>query len=159
MGAFARWVFKIILVPLVAFWAFAIIIKFTPFFQSVDTDSLGEDSIYGLVSYYKVFGPVQIVIAILTQWLIVMPLWKKIVAKPKAAITIFVVMLLVCMLAAFGIAYIIWDPLTKYAHLVHIWLFMTGVQVFYWLINFLLLRLISWNEFKKTPAIEDDQDD
>lgn len=159
MGRFARGFFKVILFPLIAFWAFALLIKFTPFFKYVDTDKMGEDSINGLISYYKVFAPFQILIAILTQWLVVMPLWRKILAKPKSAITIFTVMLLICLLAAFGIAYIIWDPITKQAHLMHIFLFMAGVQLFYWVINFALLYLMDHNNFKPVAVTEDEETD
>jgi hypothetical protein len=146
-----RYLLKIILPPLVAFWLFAGFIKFSPFFPHVDTKSIGEDSVIGLIAYYKVFALGQILIAVITQFLIVMPLWDKILAKPKAAITIFSVMFLVCLLFAFVLAYIIWDPITKTSHLLDIGFFMTGVQMFYWIINFLLLYLLDWKAFK-TPA-------
>lgn len=146
-----KYFIKIILPPLFAFWAFALFIKFTAFFHYVDTKSIGEDSVYGLIAYYKIFALGQIAIAELTQFLIVMPLWNKILAKPRAAITIFSIMLLVCLIFAFGLAYIIWDPVTKIGHLLDIGLFMTGVQLFYWILNFLLLYLLDWKAFRK-PA-------
>ncbi|MDB5004841.1 MAG: hypothetical protein JWQ34_3066 [Mucilaginibacter sp.] len=150
-----KYLIKLILPPLFAFWAFAGFIKFTPFFHYVDTKSIGEDSIYGLIAYYKIFALGQIVIAELTQFLIVIPLWNKILARPRSAITIFSIMLLVCLIFAFGLAYIIWDPVTKIGHLLDIGLFMTGVQLFYWVLNFLLLYLLDWKAFKKTaPATE-----
>jgi len=153
-----KYLIKLILPPLFAFWTFALFIKYTPFFHHVDgLGSLGEDSVYGLIAYYKIFAPVQIAIALLTQFLIAMPLWKKIVAKPKAAITIFSVMLLVCLILAFGLGYVIWDATTPISHLVNIGLFMTGVQLFYWIINFLLLYLLDWKAFRKTaPTAETD---
>jgi hypothetical protein len=150
-----KYLIKIILPPLVAFWLFAGFIKFTPFFPHVDTKSIGEDSVIGLIAYYKIFAIGQIVIAVLTQFLIVMPLWNKILAKPKSAITIFSIMLFLCAAFAFGLAYIIWDPITKTSHLMDIGLFMTGVQLFYWVINFLLLYLLDFKAFRKTaPAAE-----
>jgi hypothetical protein len=150
-----KYLVKILLPPIVAFWLFAGFIKFTAFFPHVDTKSIGEDSVIGLIAYYKIFAIGQIVIAVLTQFLIVMPLWNKIVAKPGSAITIFSLMMLVCLLFAFGLAYIIWDPATKLGHLLDIGLFMTGVQLFYWIINFLLLYLLDWKAFRKTaPAAE-----
>jgi hypothetical protein len=151
-----KYLVKIILPPLFAFWLFAGFIKFTPFFHYVDTKSIGDDSVCGLIAYYKVFAPGQILIAELTQYLIVMPLWKKIVAKPKAAITIFSIMFLLCLVFAFGLAYIIWDPATKVGHLVDIGFFMTGVQLFYWISDFLILYLLDWKAFRNqtTPTTE-----
>jgi hypothetical protein len=147
-----KYLLKIILPPLVAFWLFAGLIKFTRFFPHVDTKSIGEDSIIGLIAYYKIFAYGQILIAIITQFLIVMPLWRKILAKPKAAITIFSTMFFVCLIFAFGLAYIIWDPVTKISHLLEIGFFMTGAQLFYWIVDFLILYLLDWKAFKKTAA-------
>lgn len=145
--------FKVILPPLIAFWAFAIFLKFSPVFHHVNgSDEMGTDSVYGLISFYKVFAPGQILIALLTQWLIVMPLWDRIVAKPKSAIIIFPSIVIICLAFAFGIAYVIWDTATGIKHLVQICLFMTGVQLFYWIINFLVLFLIDWKVLKKADA-------
>ncbi|MDB4920495.1 hypothetical protein [Mucilaginibacter sp.] len=149
---------KVILPPLIAFWAFAVFIKFTPFFHYVNGASqIGEDSVYGLISYYKVFAPGQILIAVLTQWLIIMPIWDKILAKPKAATLIFISIALVCLIFAFGIAYAIWDKTTGVTHLADICLFMTGVQLFYWIFNFLTLYLLDWKTFKKTISINKEE--
>jgi hypothetical protein len=146
-------IFKIILPPLFAFWLFAVFIKFTPFFHYVNgLSSLGEDSVYGLIAYYKIFGPGQILIAVLTQLLIVMPLWKKIVARPKAAVVIFTILFIVCLVLAFGLAYIIWDPATTRKHLIDTGLFMTCVQLFYWIFDFLALYLLDWKAFRKVKA-------
>ena len=154
-----KYFIKVILPPLFAFWAFALFIKYTPFFRHVDGwSTIGDDSVYGLIAYYKIFAPVQIVIAVLTQWLIAMPLWNKILAKPKAAIIIFAVMLLVCLLVAFGIAYIIWDPATTISHFKSIGLFMTGVQLFYWVLNFLLLFLLDWKAFRKPVPVAETEE-
>ncbi len=148
-----KYLIKLILPPLFAFWCFALFIKFSHFFHHVDgVGSLGEDSVYGLIAYYKVFAPVQIVIALLTQFLIVMPLWRKILVKPKTAITIFLVIFFVCILFATGLAYIIWDPKTPLSRLIDNALFMTSVQMFYWVVDFMLLGIIDFKSFKKTKA-------
>ena len=141
---------KVIFPPLIVFWAFAIFLKFTPFFHHVNgSDEMGSDSVYGLISFYKVFAPGQILIAVLTQWLIIMPLWDRIITKPISAIIILPLIALVCLGFAFGIAYVIWDTTTSIKHLEKICLFMTGVQLFYWIANFLLLCLIDWKAFRK----------
>lgn len=148
---------KVILPPIIAFWAFAVFIKYTPLFHYVNTTHIGEDSVYGLISYYKIFAPFQILIALLTQWLIVMPIWDKVLAKPKAGAIIFISIVVVCLILAFGIAYVIWDTPTGTRKLMDNWLFMTAVQLFYWIINFLLLYLIDWKAFKRVAVSNDDE--
>ncbi len=145
-----KYLIKIILPPLLAFWVFALFVKFTPNLHRVNgLEKLGDFTVPGLIAYYKIFAPGQILIALLTQWLIAMPLWKKILAKPKAAILIFSLMGLVCTLCAFGLAYIIWDPATPLSSFIKIGLFMMGVQAFYWGIDFLVLYLLDFKSFKK----------
>ncbi|MES2427097.1 MAG: hypothetical protein V4560_08990 [Bacteroidota bacterium] len=151
-----KYLVKLILPPLFAFWAFALLIKYSPSFHHVNAaENLGEDSVYGLISYYKIFAPVQIIIALLTQFLIAMPLWHKIVAKPKSAITILGLLVLICAIFAFGLAYIIWDPVTTTDHFISIGWFMTGVQLFYWVVNFLIMYLLDWKAFKKAAPTEE----
>jgi hypothetical protein len=145
-----KYLVKIILPPLFAFWAFALFVKYIPSFHQVKgLEDLGEYTTEGLIAYYKIFAPGQIIIALLTQWLIIMPLWKKILANQKAALPIFCGILLVCLIAAFGLAYIIWDPATTRDRFLKIGLFMTGVQLFYWVLNFLFLYLLDFKTFNK----------
>jgi hypothetical protein len=148
---------QVILPPLIAFWAFAVFIKFTPFFHHVNgAAEIGEDSVYGLISYYKIFAPFQILIAVLTQFLVVMPLWDKIVAKKSVTGTLLGI-IFVCLILAFGIAYTIWDKTTGTSHLIDICFFMTGVQLFYWIINFLVLWAIDWKAFRKINITDDEE--
>jgi len=120
--------------------------------------SLGDDSVYGLISYYKIFAPVQIAIAVLTQLLIAIPLWRKIMASRAAAISIFSVLVLVCIIFAFAIAYAIWDPTTGRARLFDIGLFMGAVQLYYWTIDFLLLYLLDWKPIKTSGKVKSDNE-
>ncbi|MBK0379532.1 hypothetical protein [Mucilaginibacter segetis] len=143
-----------VIIPLVPFWVFAVLIKFTPFFHYVNAgDTIGEDSVYGLIAYYKVFAPLLMLIAVITQYLMVMPLWNIIRRKPKSTAGIFISMFFISLLLAFGLAYIIWDPVTGYFHFASIGLFMAGVQVFYWTINFLVLYLLDWKVFGKAVSV------
>ncbi|MFD2147285.1 hypothetical protein [Mucilaginibacter antarcticus] len=149
-----KYLIKIILPPLFAFFAFALFVKYTPSFRSVNgMQDLGEYTTEGLIAYYKLFAPGQIAIALITQWLIMMPLWKKILGNHKAAIPIFLIMLLICLLTAFGLAYIIWDPATPQSSFIKIGLFMTGVQAFYWIVNFLTLYLLDVKAFNANKPV------
>lgn len=148
---------KVILPPLIAFLVFAVIIKYNPLHHSFEgLSDIGDGSASGLITYYKIFAPFQFVIAVLTQYLIILPLWDKILRRGIAAISIFIVMALICLLLAFGIAYMIWDRAVGTEHLIHITLFMTGVQLLYWAINFLVMFLFDIRSVTKrnVPAKE-----
>jgi hypothetical protein len=147
---------KVIVPPLVAFFVFAVVIKYNPLHHSFEgLSDIGDGSAAGLIAYYKIFAPFQFVIAVLTQYLIILPLWDKILVRHKAAIGIFIGITIVCLIAAGGIAYMIWDRAVGTEHLIHIGLFMTGVQLFYWLVNFLVLLLLDLKAFRKANTVEE----
>lgn len=147
-----KYLVKLILPPLFAFWSFAVLIKYSPSFHQVGMDNLGDDTVYGLISYHKIFAPVQIAIALLTQLLIGIPLWRKIVASRTAAITIFAVLVFICAIFAFGISYAIWDPTTGRGKLYSTGCFMTAVQLYYWTVDFLILYLLDWKTIHSPKA-------
>jgi hypothetical protein len=150
---------KFILPPLVAFGVFAAIIRYNPLKYSLaGFSTIGDGSAYGLITYYKVFAPFQFIIALLTQYLITLPFWNRILTHPRSAIGVFVGITLICFVLALGISYMIWDPQTGTRHLIHITLFMTGVQLFYWLINFAVLFLLDIRKFFKHNKQEQQQD-
>jgi predicted permease len=130
---------------------FAAIIKYNPLHHNFEgLSDIGEGSASGLISYYKIFAPLQFIIAVLTQYLIIMPLWDRILRKHKSAFTVFTCVILVCAIAAAGLSYVIWDRTMGAEHLKHITLFMTGVQVLYWAINFLMLAILDWRELQRS---------
>lgn len=146
---------RVILPPLVAFGVFAFIIKYNPLHYSLaGFSSIGDGSAYGLITYYKIFAPFQFLIALLTQYLFILPLWDRVLATHKAAVGVFTGIALICLVLAIAISYIIWDPQTGIKHLIHITLFMVGVQVFYWLINFLVMFIMDWKTFRKNFTVE-----
>ena len=146
---------KVIIPPLIAFAVFAALMKYDPFHYSTDgLSNIGNGSASGLITYYKIFAPFQFIIALLTQYLIIMPLWDKILRKHQSAFTIFMCMILVCLAAATALSYVIWDRAAGTDHLMHIITFMTGVQVLYWAINFLMLAIMDWKKFQKQKPAE-----
>jgi len=141
---------KVIVPPLTAFVIFALLMKYDPSKYSLEgLSDIGDGSASGLITYYKIFAPFQFIIAVLTQYLIIMPLWDNILRKHKSAVTIFMCMILVCLAAASGLSYVIWDRAAGTQHLMHIIEFMTGVQVLYWAINFLMLAILDWGKLQK----------
>lgn len=150
-----KYLVKLILPPLFAFWSFALLIKYSPSFHHIGMDSLGDDTVSGLISYHKIFAPVQIAIALLTQLLIGIPIWRKIVASRAGAISILAVLVFICAIFAFGISYAIWDPATGRNKLYSIGCFMTAVQLYYWTVNFLILYLLDWKTIHAPKAKAD----
>lgn len=148
---------KIILPPLVAFAVFAILINYNPLNFSISgLGDIGDGSASGLIAYFRIFAPLQFVIAVLTQHLIILPLWDRILRKHTIAFTVFMCVALVCLLAASGIGYIVWDKAKGTGRLIDIVIFMTGVQVLYWAINFLTLVAIDWGKLQKPKAAKDE---
>ena len=149
---------KVILPPFVAFLIFGALIKYAPLAKHIGgLAQIGTETLYGLMSYFKIFTPLLFLTALLTQLLIVIPLWRHILNNHKRLFaTITGVCVFVIVLSA-AISYIIWDNATGTSHLITIFLFMAGVQVFYWLINFEVLYLLDRKAFiaKPEPTRED----
>ncbi|GAB3930278.1 hypothetical protein [Mucilaginibacter myungsuensis] len=146
---------KVILPPLIAFAVFAILIKYDPFHFSLDgLGDIGNGYSSGLINYYKIFAPFQFVVALLTQYLIILPIWDAILRKHLIAFTVFACMMVVCLLAASGLSYIIWDPATGNDRLVKITLFMAAVQAIYWAINFLSLAILDWKTLQSSQKLK-----
>ena len=147
---------KVILPPLVAFLIFAALVKYGPLAKHIGgLAQIGNETLFGLMSYFKIFGPLLFLTALLTQLLIVMPLWRNVLNNhTRLFITLFGICLFTVLLSA-AISYIIWDEATGTSHLVTIFLFMGGVQAFYWIINFVVLYLLDWKAFKAVVAVTD----
>jgi len=146
---------KIILPPLVAFAIFAILISYNPLDFSISgLGDIGDGSRSGLIAYFKIFAPLQFIIAILTQHLIILPLWDRILRRHQIAFTVFTCISIVCLLAASTIGYIIWDRAAGTERLIKIVIFMTGVQIIYWAINFLTLVAMDWAKLQRSKKSE-----
>jgi hypothetical protein len=134
---------------LIAFLVFATLVKYGPLAKHIGgLAEIGNETLFGLMDYFKIFTPLLFLTALLTQLLIVMPLWRGILNKPhRLWATIIGVCLFTIALSA-GVSYVIWDNATGTHHLFIIFLFISGVQVFYWLINFGVLFLIDKKAFR-----------
>jgi len=146
---------KVILPPLVAFLIFAALVKYGPVAKHLGgLADIGNETLYGLMDYFKIFGPLLLLTALLTQLLIVLPLWRNVLSSHHR---MFVTLLGVCLftvLLSAAISYIIWDKVTGTSHLGTIFVFMAGVQVFYWVINFGVLYLLDMKAFKPIEVAE-----
>lgn len=147
-----RKLFSIILPPGIAFLLFATAIKYHPLATHIGgLADIGNETLYGLIGYFKIFTPLLFVTALLTQLLIVLPLWKK-VTTAKRFLGVFGIICLLTTLLALSVSYLIWDNATGVRHLVLSVLFMDGVQLIYWVIDFGVLFLIHRKRFKTVSA-------
>lgn len=135
--------FQILLPPFAAFLIFALLIKFGPLAKHIGgLPDIGNETLYGLMDYFKTFAPLLFLTALLTQLLIIIPLWRRILKKAHKLTNILIFVCATTTVLSAAVSYVIWDKATGTGHLISIFLFMAGVQVFYWLMNFGVLYLM-----------------
>jgi hypothetical protein len=134
---------KILLPPFVGFAFYFIGIRYSSHYFDLQIGQIGTGTLLGFMAFYKYALPLLFVVAVLTQLLIVTPIWDKLLNKPGSArfwaIFCFV---LVCLIMAAALSYPIWDETSGTYHLLKVFLFMAAVQLFYWAINLITLVII-----------------
>jgi|SRR6185312_9860822 len=144
--------YKIVLPPLIAFFIFWVLIKFGPIAKHIGgLPDIGNETLYGLMDYFKLFTPLLFFTALLTQLLIIVPLWRKILSRAHRLTNILIFVFAVTTILSGVVSYVIWDKATGAGHLFIIFLFMAAVQAFYWLIDFGVLYWLDKDEFM-TPS-------
>jgi hypothetical protein len=139
-----RSLLKVILPPMVGFAAYFIAIRYSSVYFSLRIDEMGEGTIMAFMAYYRYFMPLLFTVAVLTQFLIVDPIWDRVFLKSNAGKFISLLILcLICMFFAVGISYTIWDKQSGVDHVIKVGLFMTAVQLVYWAVNLFVLYLLT----------------
>jgi len=96
------------------------------------------DVVYTLISFYRSAMPILLVVAILVQYLIILPVWHS--KRPWAIKIMWVFILIaVCLGLSVLLSYIIWDINDGVTWLFKVTTAVTGMQLAYWLLNFILL--------------------
>lgn len=96
------------------------------------------------MAYYRYFLPLLFTVAVLTQFLIVVPVWDRVFLKSTTGKLISLsILCFICLLFAIGISYAIWDKQSGGWHLIKVCLFMTAVQLVYWAVNLYVLYLLT----------------
>jgi hypothetical protein len=150
-----RKLLKVILPPLVGFAAYFIAIRYSSVYFTLRIDEMGEGTITAFMAYFRFFLPLLFTVAILTQLLIVVPVWDKVFLKSNAGKLISLLILwLICVLFATGISYTIWDKQTGIKHLVQECFFMTAVQLVYWTVNLFVLYFLTKKPEKSTDILD-----
>lgn len=134
---------KVLLPPFIGFFLYFIAIRYSSHYFDLNIGQIGTGTLEGFMAYYRYALPLLFVVAVLTQTLIVLPVWNKVLLKSASgkfwAIFSFV---FVCLIMAAALSYPIWDKATGVHHLQMIFLFMSAVQLIYWVINLFTLIII-----------------
>jgi hypothetical protein len=134
---------KVLLPPLIAFAVFLVVVKFNMAHHALGLSNISDGNIYSLMAYYKLAAGLLLVVAILTQYLIIIPIWNKLVTKTWVAfITVFIVMFIICTAFSTGLSYIIWDQSQGVGPFINFIIYFTVIQLSYWAITFLVLYLL-----------------
>ncbi|HWD89467.1 MAG TPA: hypothetical protein VG367_15150 [Mucilaginibacter sp.] len=143
-----RKLLKVVIPPFVGFSLYFIAVRYSPYYFTLKPDEMGNGNLQSFMSYYRYCVPLLGVVGILTQLIIAVPVWDSISKKSVSAKWIaFFVLCVICFLLAAPIAYAMWDMRYR-EHLVKLWVFMTAVQIAYWMINIVLLYIIDYLLYK-----------
>ena len=146
---------KVVIPPFIGFSLYFIAVRYSPYYFTLKPDEMGNGNLQSFMSYYRYCVPLLGITGLLTQLLIAVPVWDSIGKRSALAKWVaFLTMCFICLVLAAAVAYAMWDT-RSIRHLVNLCLFMTAVQVAYWLINIVLLYLIDnwlYKPIKTEPA-------
>ena len=150
---------KVFLPPFAGFVVFALIVLLQSIVFPIHLGDMGKGNLHAFMACFYYCWPLYFITALLTQYLIVLPIWVaahswSMVGK-DAAVTATA---LLCALFAGGISSIIWDKQTGWLHLANMATLMLLIQLTYWVINFFVLSFITTHKItlkpKAKPATE-----
>jgi cation transport ATPase len=140
---------KILLPSFVPFVVFSFIAKHYAYMDG----GTGTTVIDSLVYYYRHVWPLLFVVALIIQYLIIVPLWHRALKGDLTRkLTLLATLIIVCTGIAWGISYVIWDEPTGNAWLQNSIFIITMLQLGFWFINLLVLTLVS--ALQNKPKIE-----
>jgi hypothetical protein len=147
-----RKLLKVLLPPLVGFAAYFIAIRYSSLYFTLRIDAMGEGTITAFMAYYRFFLPLLFTVAVLTQLLIVVPIWDRVFLKSGWGKFFSLLMLwFICTALAVAISYAIWEKQSGITHLIKVCVFMTSVQLVYWVVNLFVVYLLT----KKPDPVTD----
>ena len=143
---------KVFLPPFAGFVVFALIVLLQSIVFPIHLGDMGKGNLHAFMACFYYCWPLYFITALLTQYLIVLPIWVaahswSMVGK-DAAVTATA---LLCALFAGGISYIIWDKQTGWLHLANMATLMLLIQLTYWVINFFVLSFITTHKITLKP--------
>ena len=151
-----RKLLKVLLPVLIDFGIFWIVVKYNMPDHPMKLIEIGNGNLYSLMAYFHLFWPLLLLVGILTQYLIIVPLWdNKAVKSLKSRLIIGVCIALVCIVFAGSISYIIWDPADGQGPLLSFWWYLSEIQLVYWVVTFIILYLMDRKKFRKAEPPEE----
>ena len=149
-----RKLLKTLLPPFMGFAIYFLAIRYSSIYFSLKIDEMGEGTVKSFMAYYRYLMPLLFAVAVLTQLLIVVPVWDR-VQSTGAKVSSWLVLIFICLAFACGIGYVIWDHTSGRGHLIRVCLFLTAVQLVYWVINISMLHILNEKETEDDePATE-----
>jgi len=134
---------KVLLPPFAGFLFYFLLVRYSSHYFELRTDEMGKGGLLGFMAYYRYLLPLLFIVAVLTQLLLVIPIWREVIEKSTTTKIIESISLVfICLVFAAGISYAIWDRQDGVNHLLVQIAFMTVVQLAYWLINLYILKLL-----------------
>ena len=134
---------RILLPPFAGFAVYFLMVRYSSFYFSLRIDEMGGGNLLAFMAFYRYLLPLLFAVAVLTQLLIAIPVWRGLKEKSTAGkVWEAVSLIFVCLVFAAGISYAIWDKQSGVHHLMLLFAFMSAVQLVYWVINLLILRLL-----------------
>ena len=148
-----RKLLKVLLPVLIDFGIFGVVVKYNMPDHPMKLIEIGNGDLYSLMAYFHLFWPLLLAVGILTQYLIIVPLWdNKAVKSLKARVIIGICIAVICIAFAGAISYIIWDPTEGREPLLSFWWYLSEIQLVYWVVTFIILYLMDRHKFvKATP--------
>jgi hypothetical protein len=138
-----RGFFKIFLPPIAAFVVFTVIIKLDAMNYHFRFGQISDGTIHSLMAYFHFFWPLLFADALLTQAVIVIPLWNRLHhATIKTRITTIILLVVTCLIFSLGVSFMMWGTLDYLLNWLRSFIVMVGVQLIYWFIVLSLLSML-----------------
>jgi hypothetical protein len=151
-----RKLLKVLLPVLIDFGIFGAVVAYNMPAHPMKLIEIGNGNLYSLMAYFHLFWPLLLLVGVLTQYLIIVPLWDNQAAKSlKARIIIGACIAFVCFAFAGAISYIIWDPAEGQKPLISFWWYLAEIQLIYWVVTFVILYLMDRGKLARTQTPEE----
>src|SRR5450755_4257866 len=96
---------RIVLPPFTGFAIYFVMVRYSSFYFSLRIDEMGEGNLLAFMAFYRYLLPLLFTVAVLTQLLIVIPIWRNVIAKSaRAKIIDSIRLVFICLVFAAGIS-------------------------------------------------------
>jgi hypothetical protein len=137
--------FKVFLPPVLTFSIFWAVIKIDSLYHQIRFEHISEGTLHSLMAYFFYFAPLLFLVALLTQFLLVIPIWNRIKNRPSAKKVALIILIVICFIFSVAVSYLMWGSVRYLSSWIRSCLIMISVQLFYWFINVLILHLLDRN--------------